>query len=80
MLFTSAKLTHLNSLPQGQPQRAHRTVKMVAAMKEELSGTCTNHEECAAVCPKRIPIDFIGRMNRDLIGSVFHRHLAAPVS
>jgi succinate dehydrogenase / fumarate reductase iron-sulfur subunit len=74
MLFTSAKLTHLNSLPQGQPQRDQRTVSMVAAMKAELFGSCTNHDECAAVCPKEIPLEFIGRMNRDLIRAAWHRH------
>src|ERR1700719_2464348 len=67
MLFTAAKITHLNSLPQGQPQRDRRTLSMVAAMTDELFGSCTNHGECEAVCPKKIPIEFIGKMNRDLI-------------
>lgn len=67
MLFTSAKLTHLNSLPQGQPRRDQRTLGMVVAMKEEAFGSCTNHGECEAVCPKEIPIEFIGKMNRDLV-------------
>src|ERR1700735_3006817 len=70
MLFTSAKLTHLNALPQGQPQRDIRTVSMVAAMTAELFGSCTNHGECEAVCPKEIPLEFIGRMNHDLIRAV----------
>ena len=73
MLFTAAKITHLNSLPQGQPQRYQRTADMVAAMSVELFGSCTNHGECEAVCPKKIPIEFIGRMNRDLIHATFHR-------
>jgi succinate dehydrogenase / fumarate reductase iron-sulfur subunit len=73
MLFTSAKITHLNSLPQGQPQRADRTVDMIAAMESELFGSCTNHGECEAVCPKKIPIEFIGRMNRDLLSATFGR-------
>jgi succinate dehydrogenase / fumarate reductase iron-sulfur subunit len=67
MLFTAAKVTHLNSLPQGQPQREQRTVSMVAAMSRELFGSCTNFGECEAVCPKEIPLEFIGRMNRDLM-------------
>src|ERR1700680_108657 len=57
MLFTAAKLTHLNSLPQGQPQRDRRTLSMVAAMTNEALGSCTNHGECEAVCPKKIPIE-----------------------
>src|SRR6202521_3466176 len=73
MLFTAAKITHLNSLPQGQPQRYQRTTDMVAAMSVELFGSCTNHGECEAVCPKKIPIEFIGRMNRDLIHATLHR-------
>jgi succinate dehydrogenase / fumarate reductase iron-sulfur subunit len=66
MLFTAAKVTHLNSLPQGQPQRDQRTLDMVAAMRSELFGSCTNHGECEAVCPKKIPMEFIANMNRDL--------------
>ncbi len=73
MLFTSAKITHLNSLPQGQPQRDRRTLDMVAAMTEEAFGSCTNHGECEAVCPKEIPIEFIGRMNRDMIFATLGR-------
>jgi succinate dehydrogenase / fumarate reductase, iron-sulfur subunit len=73
MLFTSAKLTHLNVLPQGQPQSDQRTLNMVTAMKAELFGGCTNHGECEAVCPKKIPLEFIGRMNRDLFRAVFRR-------
>jgi len=74
MLFTSAKITHLNSLPQGQPQRDERTLSMVVAMRNELFGSCTNHGECEAVCPKHIPLEFIGKMNRDLIRALWHRH------
>jgi succinate dehydrogenase / fumarate reductase iron-sulfur subunit len=72
MLFTAAKITHLNSLPQGQPQRDQRTVDMVAAMSHEQFGSCTNHGECEAVCPKKIPLEFIGRMNRDLMRATLH--------
>jgi succinate dehydrogenase / fumarate reductase iron-sulfur subunit len=82
MLFTSAKLTHLNSLPQGQPQRDQRTVGMVAAMNAEQFGSCTNHGECEAVCPKEIPLEFIGRMNHDLIRAAMRRRrepLVIPV-
>src|SRR5246127_5571780 len=74
MLFTSAKITHLNSLPQGQPQRDQRTLSMVTAMSNEHLGSCTNHGECEAVCPKQIPLEFIGKMNRDLIRAVVHSH------
>src|SRR4029077_5527779 len=62
MLFTSAKITHLNSLPQGEPQRDERTLSMVVAMRNEGFGSCTNHGECEAVCPKQIPLEFIGKM------------------
>jgi len=74
MLFTAAKLTHLNALPQGQTQRDQRTLSMVTAMASELFGSCTNHGECEAVCPKEIPLEFIGRMNRDLIRAAWHHH------
>ena len=73
MLFTAAKLTHLNQLPQGQPQRDQRSLSMVAAMSREGFGSCTNHGECEAVCPKEIPLEFIGDMNRDLIRASWRR-------
>ncbi len=63
-LFTSAKLAHLNLLPQGQPERARRTLAMVEVMEERF-GSCTNYGECEAACPKGISIDFIAMMNRD---------------
>jgi succinate dehydrogenase / fumarate reductase, iron-sulfur subunit len=66
-LFTGAKITHLGVLPQGQPERETRALKMVAAANAELFGSCTNIGECAAVCPKLIPLEVIGRMNRDFI-------------
>ena len=47
---------------------------MVVAMRNELFGSCTNHGECEAVCPKQIPLEFIGKMNRDLIGALWHKH------
>src|SRR3984957_10663713 len=74
MLFTSAKVTQLNVLPQGQPQRDQRTLSMVVAMANEHFGSCTNHGECEAVCPKEIPLEFIGKMNRDLIRAAWHHH------
>jgi len=74
MLFTSAKIAHLNALPQGQPQRDQRTLSMVVTMRNEHFGSCTNHGECEAVCPKKIPIEFIGTMNSDLIRAALRRH------
>lgn len=67
MLFTSAKLAHLNSLPQGQAERFDRAVLMVDQMDAEGFGGCTNLGECEAVCPKEISLDFIAMMNRDLL-------------
>jgi succinate dehydrogenase / fumarate reductase iron-sulfur subunit len=67
MLFTAAKLAHLNLLPQGQAERFDRTVLMVNQMDAEGFGGCTNIGECEAVCPKEISLDFIAMMNRDLL-------------
>ena len=51
-LFTAAKISHLTLLPQGQPERERRVMKMVEAMDREHFGNCTMHRECEAVCPK----------------------------
>nr|WP_218903005.1 succinate dehydrogenase/fumarate reductase iron-sulfur subunit [Streptomonospora nanhaiensis] len=70
MLFTAAKVTHLGMLPQGQPERQARVIKMVNQHDEEDFGGCTNIGECAAVCPKGIPLDTISQLNRDLLGAL----------
>jgi succinate dehydrogenase / fumarate reductase, iron-sulfur subunit len=69
-LFTAAKVAHLNLLPQGQPERFARVEAMVDTM-EEYFGSCTNHGECEAACPKSISIDFIALMNTDYLKAKF---------
>ena len=66
-LFTGAKISHLALLPQGQPERYARVLDMVAQVREELFGSCTNIGECEAVCPKEIRLEMIARMNRDYL-------------
>jgi succinate dehydrogenase / fumarate reductase iron-sulfur subunit len=75
-LFTSAKLMHLNVLPQGQAERYQRTEGMVEVM-EEFFGSCTNMGECEAACPKGISIDFIAAMNRDYRKAKFRNRRSA---
>ena len=67
-LFTGAKVTHLNLLPQGQAERFSRTEAMVETM-EQYFGSCTNHGECESACPKSISIDVIALMNKDYLKS-----------
>lgn len=67
MLFTSAKVSHLGLLPQGQAERDARVLNMVKTMDDEGFGGCTNHRECEAACPKGIDVHFIARLNRDLV-------------
>jgi succinate dehydrogenase / fumarate reductase iron-sulfur subunit len=66
-LFVGAKVSHLESLPQGHPERTSRIVNMVLAMDQEQFGSCTNTLECEAVCPKSIGTEVIGRLNREFI-------------
>ena len=65
MLFTGAKVAHLNSLPQGQAEKDRRVLNMVRTMDGEEFGGCTNIGECEAVCPKSISLDVIAKLNRD---------------
>lgn len=71
MLFTSGKITQLALLPQGQPERVVRVRNMVGAMEQAGFGACSNHRECEATCPKELRIDFIAKLNRELIRSAF---------
>jgi succinate dehydrogenase / fumarate reductase iron-sulfur subunit len=70
-LFTGAKISHLGLLPQGQPERYRRALKMVAQMDLESFGGCTLYGECQEACPKEISIDVISRMNRDFMKAAF---------
>ena len=65
MLFTSAKISHLAMLPQGQAERQRRVLGMVRQMDEEGFGNCTNTYECEAVCPAEISASWIAKMNRE---------------
>ncbi|MEK6269974.1 MAG: succinate dehydrogenase/fumarate reductase iron-sulfur subunit [Planctomycetales bacterium] len=67
MLYTSAKVSHLALLPQGQPERYGRVKQMVDQMDKEGFGACRNYAECEAQCPKEISINFISQMNRDYL-------------
>ncbi len=66
-LFTAAKITHLGLLPQGQPERHRRSLRMVAQMDAEGFGGCTLFGECQEACPKEISIETISWMNRDYL-------------
>jgi len=70
MLFVSAKVSHLGLLPQGKPERDRRVWNMVSQMDKEGFGNCTNTYACEAVCPKKVSVLFIARMNRDYAVSV----------
>ena len=70
MLFTSAKISQLALLPQGQVERKTRAEKMVAQMDAEGFGACTNTGACEAECPKGISITNIARMNREYFSAV----------
>lgn len=67
MLFTSAKIAHLGSLPQGKVEADQRVLALVKQMDKEGFGACTNAGECAAVCPKEVGLDNIARMNRQYL-------------
>ena len=69
MLFVAAKVSHLGLLPQGQPERSRRVLKMIARHDAEGFGNCSNQYECEAACPKEITAGFIARMNRDYIAA-----------
>jgi len=73
VLFTSAKITHLGLVPQGQVERYTRVINMVDRHDAEGFGSCSNEGECEAVCPKEISITNIARMNRDYLKATLIR-------
>lgn len=72
-LFAGAKITHLGLLPQGQPERDRRVVRMVEQMDLEGFGVCSWFAECHEACPKEISIDTIARMYGDFIKAKVRR-------
>jgi succinate dehydrogenase / fumarate reductase iron-sulfur subunit len=73
MLFTAAKVSHLALLPQGNPERVRRVLKMVRVMDTEGFGNCTNTYECEAVCPAEISASFIAKLNREYAHAALQR-------
>ncbi len=71
MLFTGAKVAQLAALPQGRVEAKDRVNNMIAAMEECGFGSCTNHYECQAACPKGIDVKFIARLNREYLKALF---------
>jgi succinate dehydrogenase / fumarate reductase iron-sulfur subunit len=69
MLFVSAKVSQFALLPQGQPERESRVLRMVEQMDKEGFGNCTNTGACEVECPKGIDLSNIARMNRDFLKS-----------
>lgn len=69
MLFTSAKISHLELLPQGKVESKERAKSMVAQMDKEGFGMCSNIGACAVECPKEISLENIARLNRSYIGA-----------
>jgi len=71
MLFTSAKVAQLATLPQGKVEAAERVTNMVDAMQENGFGNCSNHYECQAACPKGVSVKFIAKLNREYQKALF---------
>jgi succinate dehydrogenase iron-sulfur subunit len=65
LLFTSAKISQFALLPQGQPERQRRALAMVRTMDKEGFGSCSNHYECEAACPKSVSVRFIAMVNQE---------------
>jgi succinate dehydrogenase / fumarate reductase, iron-sulfur subunit len=77
MLFTSAKVSHLAMLPQGQVERTERALDMVAQMDSEGFGACSTTGSCSAACPKGISLSNIALMNRELFKASLNKKKAA---
>ena len=74
LLFTSAKVSHLAQLPQGDGERKQRVLSMVAQHDEEGFGWCTNTYECEAACPAEISVRHIARLNREHVRATVAPH------
>lgn len=62
-LFTSAKIIHLNTLPQGKSEQHQRVLTMTKQMESEGFGSCTFTGACEVECPAGISLTSIAEMN-----------------
>jgi succinate dehydrogenase / fumarate reductase, iron-sulfur subunit len=69
-LFVGANVARYTYLPQGQPERAQRVQQMVAAMDVEDFGNCSNHGQCATICPQSIPLSAIATLRQEYFKSL----------
>lgn len=67
MLFTSAKVSHLGLLPQGEPERERRVLNMMKTMEDAGFGNCSNTGACSLACPKEISFENIARLNSEFL-------------
>ncbi len=68
-LFTSAKINHLNSLPQGKPEAHQRVLAMTKQMEAEGFGHCSFTGACEVECPQEISIANIAEMNARMMAA-----------
>ena len=61
-LFASAKINHLNNLPQGHPEAHKRVQEMTYQMELEGFGSCSFTGACEVECPEGISITNIAEM------------------
>ncbi|MFT6484341.1 MAG: succinate dehydrogenase / fumarate reductase iron-sulfur subunit [Neolewinella sp.] len=66
-MFTSAKVSHLAHMPQGEVEAAQRALRMVEQHDAEGFGRCSNITACEAECPKGISVEHIARLNREYL-------------
>ena len=69
MLFLSAKVSHLGSVPQGKVEEKNRVLNMTAEMEKQGFGSCSNEYQCEAACPKGISVKYIAKLNRDYLSA-----------
>ncbi len=79
MLFTAAKIAHLNALPQGEPEREDRVLNMILQHDLEGFGNCTMHGACQVACPKEISVEYIAWANREYLKAKLRRAGARDV-
>lgn len=72
-LFTSAKINHLNSLPQGKAEAHKRLKQMTFQMDFEGFGNCSNTGACEIECPEGISIMNIAEMNSSWLHGKFFK-------
>ena len=70
MLFAGARLKIVSGFHPEKADRSQRAARISEQMDAEGFGSCSNHGECEAVCPKGVAVALIAELNSRYLSAI----------